>query len=120
MHELAIAESILTSVEQEIERRQLPAVQKIVVRVGALSGVVPEALQFSFEAIRTDTALAETRLEIEWVDVHGFCRSCGREFDVEDLLFACPICGSGGIEVTRGQELEIAYLEVDDERESHP
>lgn len=113
MHELAIAESIYRVVEEERIRRRLGSVQTVVVRVGALSGVVPEALEFSFEAIITDTPLADTRLEIEWIPIQGECRDCGREFDVEDLLFACPFCTSAQIEITRGTELDIAYLEVE-------
>lgn len=113
MHELSIATSIVDTVLQEIQRRNLPRVQTIVVRVGALSGVVPEALQFGFEAITSDTPLAKTTLEIEQVPVQGKCRNCGLGFTVEDFLFACPSCQSGQIEVTAGEELEIAHLEVD-------
>ncbi|MBI3950399.1 MAG: hydrogenase maturation nickel metallochaperone HypA [Acidobacteria bacterium] len=112
MHELSIAEAIVSTVLQEIERQQLPPVQKIVVRVGALSGVVPEALQFGFEAITADTSLANAKLEIEQVPVQGKCHDCSHEFAVEDFLFVCPLCRSGRIEVIRGEELDIAYLEV--------
>jgi hydrogenase nickel incorporation protein HypA/HybF len=112
MHELSIAESIVNTVLQEIERKTLPPVQKIVVRVGALSGVVPEALQFGFEAITADTQLAQTKLEIEFVPVQGTCRDCEQTFAVEEFFFACPRCQSGHLDITRGEELDIAYLEV--------
>lgn len=113
MHELAIAQSIVSTVEREIERRNLSSVQKIVVRIGALSGILADALAFSFEAITLDTPLQNTKLEIENVPVHGKCRTCGHEFNVEDLVFACPRCDSAQIEVTKGLELDIAYLEVE-------
>lgn len=113
MHELAIAEAIVNTVLQEIERQQLPPVQKVVVRVGALSGIMPESLQFGFEAIRVDTPLAQTILEIERVPTQGKCHDCEHEFPVEELVFACPLCRSGNIKVTRGEELDIAYLEVE-------
>jgi hydrogenase nickel incorporation protein HypA/HybF len=114
MHELSIATSIVETVLQEIQRQNLPPVQTIAVRIGALSAVDPEALRFGFESIIPDTPLAETKLEIEFVPVQGNCRACGQDFKVEDFVFACPLCDSGQIEVTRGEELDIAYLEVED------
>ena len=112
MHELSIATSILDTVLQEIEAKNLPPVENIVVRIGALSGLLPDALEFSFEAIKQNTPLADTRLDIEKVSVTGKCRDCAADFEVEDFVFACPRCGSGNIEVTHGQELDIAYLDV--------
>ncbi len=114
MHELAIANSIVESVLHEVDKQQLPPVTKIVVRIGALSDVVPESLQFNFEVISKDTALEQSTLEIEQVPLEGKCKSCGREFSVEKFIFACPVCQSGQITVTRGEELDIAYIEVED------
>jgi hydrogenase nickel incorporation protein HypA/HybF len=114
MHELSIAASIVETVLQEIARKHLPPVQTIAVRIGALSSVDPEALQFGFDAIIAATPLANAKLEIEFVPVQGKCRNCGREFTVKDFVFACPLCASGQIEMIRGDELDIAYLEVED------
>jgi hydrogenase nickel incorporation protein HypA/HybF len=112
MHELSIATSIVDTVLQEIQRKNLPSVQTIALRIGALSCVDPEALRFGFESIIADTPLAKTKLEIEFVLVQGKCRTCNNEFTVKDFVFACPFCDSGRIEMTRGDELDIAYLEV--------
>lgn len=112
MHELSIANAIVDTVLQEIQRKNLPPVQAIALRIGALSSVDPEALRFGFDSIIPDTPLAKTKLEIEFVPVQGKCRACGQAFAVEDLVFACPHCQSGQIEVARGEELDIAYLEV--------
>lgn len=119
MHELSIATSIVDTVLREIQRKSLPPVQTIAVRIGALSSVDPEALRFGFDAIIVDTPLAKTKLEIEFVPVQGKCRACNHEFAVQDFVFACPHCDSGQIDMTRGDELDIAYLEVDgpEERE---
>ncbi|MFQ5631945.1 MAG: hydrogenase maturation nickel metallochaperone HypA [bacterium] len=114
MHELSMATSILNTVLQEIETKKLPPVEYIVVRIGALSGILPDALEFSFDAIKRNTSLADTRLKIEKVPVTGKCRDCSAGFGVEDYVFACPRCNSGSIEVTHGQELDIAYLEVEE------
>lgn len=112
MHELSIATSIVDSVLQEIARKNLPPVQTIALRIGALSNVDPEALRFGFDSIIGDTPLANAKLDIEFVPVQGKCRACMHEFAVQDFIFACPRCSSGQIETTRGDELDIAYLEI--------
>lgn len=114
MHELAIASSIVDTVSQEVERKQLGAVIAVGLRIGALTDVVPDALEFGFRAITAGTVLEGARLEIESVPVAGQCDACGETFDVKGLVFICPSCGSSDTKVTRGQELDIAYIEVDD------
>jgi hydrogenase nickel incorporation protein HypA/HybF len=114
VHELALADSIARTVLQEIDRQKLPPVQKIVVRIGELHAVVPEALEFSFQAITADTCLSQAKLEIEPIPVEGHCCECQDDFAVRNFLFACPRCGSGKVKVRRGEEFEIAYLEVAD------
>jgi hydrogenase nickel incorporation protein HypA/HybF len=114
MHELAIAESIINSVLDEAERRSLGHIRKIVVKIGALTDIVPDALQFGFEVASADTGLAETQLEIKTVPISGKCNICGKVFDIEEYLFACPACHSFDIEMMQGNELDIDYIEVDD------
>lgn len=115
MHELTIANSILQAVVREMELRNLRDVETIVLRIGALSDVVPEALEFNFDIIKADTPLAQTKLVMEQVPLKGQCRACAQAFEVVNYLFACPKCGSGQIEITQGEELDIAYLEVADD-----
>ena len=116
MHELSIAQSIVSCVLREVEQRQLPPVQKVVVRVGPLSGVFPEALRFGFESLVVNTPLVNTQLEIQEIPLRGKCKSCGCEFSIENNLFACSQCSATQIEVVSGSDLDIAYLEVADER----
>lgn len=115
MHELGIANSILNTVLQERTRQKWPAVESIVLRIGLLSDVVPEALEFNFDIIKENTPLSQTRLVIERVPIKAECRTCQDEFAVENLGFACPQCGCGQIEITQGEELDIAYLEVEEQ-----
>lgn len=114
MHELSIAQSIVETVLREMEQRNLREVKAIGLRIGALSGVMTEALEFSYEVIIKETPLANTRLVIEKVPVRAKCGDCGQEFEVDEPFFLCPGCGSGNVEVISGQELDIAYLEVEE------
>ena len=113
MHELSIAKEIIAIVTTETERLRLDRVTAIHLRIGALSGVDPEALSFGFEAATLDTPLAGTRLVIQSVPVRAKCRACGRQFDIEDLVFLCPGCQSVDVDLTQGQEMQIDHLVVE-------
>ncbi len=113
MHELSIAESIITAVVQEMEERSLSSVSVIGVRIGALSGVLPDALLFSYEVAISETVLAATKLEIENVPAEGKCRNCGVDVRLGGCSFLCPECGSGTVDWRSGHELEVAYIEAE-------
>lgn len=114
MHELGIAQSIIGSVLDKMNQDRLDKVTAIGLRIGKLTDIVPDALQFGFEASVQGTPLASTHLVIESVPILGACRTCGCEFTVEQFMFICPHCGSRDISMIQGDELEIAYLEVED------
>ena len=117
MHELSIANSILNIVLNEIKTKNLPEVKAIGLKIGALSGILPDSLQFGFDAIKLDTALRKTKLEIEEIPIGGRCNNCSKSFEVKNLIFECPYCKSPSINMEQGQELDIAYLEIDEEME---
>jgi hydrogenase nickel incorporation protein HypA/HybF len=116
MHELSIAQNIIDVLRDEQARRRFARVRTLRLRIGALSNVVPEALQFSFEAIRDDTPLRGTELEIERVPAVARCRNCSSEVRLDDALLLCEVCGSMQLTVLSGEELEIASIDVEGER----
>jgi len=114
MHELSIAQSILETVISEAEKRSLKRVSIIGLRIGALTDIVPEALEFGFNALKADTILAQTELHIETVPIKGYCEKCMEHFEVSEFIFVCPKCYSNKIKTEQGSELDIAFLEVED------
>jgi hydrogenase nickel incorporation protein HypA/HybF len=104
-----------SALEQAIEQAKQASAGRIHVirlRVGALSGVVPEALEFAFDCVARNTMAAGARLEVERVPPLCYCGACKREFEPEGLLYECPHCHDLSAEVRRGRELELASLEV--------
>jgi hydrogenase nickel incorporation protein HypA/HybF len=81
------------------------------VRVGELSGVVPESLEFCFSAVTSGTQLEGTHLAIDRVPLTGSCPSCGRTGNLPDGLPLCPDCGSPA-NVLTGDELLVAEMEL--------
>ncbi|MGQ0719993.1 MAG: hydrogenase maturation nickel metallochaperone HypA/HybF [Candidatus Eiseniibacteriota bacterium] len=113
MHELAIAESILDSVRMT-GRRSAGRPTGVGVRVGEVSGVAEPALRFAFDALVKGTELEDLFLEIERVEHVRRCSRCAGEFAVAEIAPGCPSCGESATEFVRGDELEIAWLEVEE------
>ena len=115
MHELSIAQSVLEAVRAEAGRRPGARVCKVGLRVGELAGLDPEALRFGFEVLVRGTDLETLQLEIEYCPRRQRCSQCGNEFVARDYEITCPGCGAGRTECIGGDELEIAYLEIEEE-----
>lgn len=113
MHELSIALRIVEAVEVELAGRPGMVVEQVNLQVGALTGVVPEALAFCWEVATEETRLRGSALNIEVVEVAGLCPACGVERQISSLQsFRCPVCRTPIPQITAGNELEILSLEV--------
>lgn len=113
MHEVGIMETALEEVLTHARDNDATQVHRIVLRVGALSGVEPDALRLAFDAAVRDTPAACAELDVETVPARGFCPDCGLEFAVEsDFIFTCPKCGRISGELVQGRELELARIEM--------
>lgn len=114
MHELSIASAILDTVQTEARRRPGARITKVGVRIGELSGVDPEALSFGFDALQQGTGLEPLALEIDYRPRRQRCGNCQREFVVSDYRVSCPACGATDTCCIGGDELEVAYLELEE------
>jgi hydrogenase nickel incorporation protein HypA/HybF len=115
MHEVGIAAELLGLAEAEAEKRGAGRVTGVGVRVGALSGVVGEALEFAFGALREEKSeTAGARLEVEYVAVRARCVGCGVDDEPgSDLVLWCARCG-GEMDIMQGRELDLMWVELDD------
>ena len=114
MHELSVAQGILDLVQQHVPQDQAGAVRHVTVRLGALSGVVADSLDFCFSAIVAGTPYDGASLAIERVPTRAACNGCSREFGIEELVFRCPHCGGSHIRVISGDELKVVSVELAD------
>jgi len=114
MHELSIALGLIELATEEAARQGAVRVSTLYVRLGPLSGVVSDALRFSFDLAAEGTPIEGARLEIEEIPLTVRCASCGGERTLAILhRIRCPVC-DGPAEVIRGRELEFAAMEVID------
>jgi hydrogenase nickel incorporation protein HypA/HybF len=112
MHEIGIMEETLQLAIAQARASGAVKIHKLKIRVGALSGVEPDALRFAFDVLSRETPAAGASLEIEAVRVVCFCAACQNEFQPDGSLYACPVCCQFSQQVRKGRELELAALEV--------
>jgi len=112
---LSIAIGIVDAALEEAQKRRVQ-VSAVHLRLGALSGVVKDALLFSYEIACQDTALRGSKLIVEDVPVAVFCPQCKERRTLASVQsFACPECGAATMDILQGKELEIVALEVEEE-----
>ena len=115
MHELGIATSILETVEAEAKKHPDAKFNIIGLRIGEVAGVDVDALTFGWEAITKDTEWEGLKLAIELLPRRNRCDACGHEFPVPDYLsLDCPKCGTFPTFNVSGDELDIAYMEIEE------
>jgi hydrogenase nickel incorporation protein HypA/HybF len=113
MHELSIVASLFEILEEKAREQSAVRVVLVRLKVGKLSGVVPEFLQSAFELYRKDTIAADSGLEIDVVPVKVKCRKCQAETSKDDFVFVCPACGSTDLEMVEGTELFLEKIDLE-------
>lgn len=112
MHEMGIATSVLDAALKEAQRHPGAKVVKVGVRIGEWSGVDPESLRFCFEAIAAGREGAPA-LDIDFRPRQNRCAICGTLFALKDYRIDCPACGAVTTDPVGGNELELAYVELE-------
>jgi hydrogenase nickel incorporation protein HypA/HybF len=117
VHELSICQGVLEVAMATLENLPppVPRVERVTVRVGRLTAVVPDSLHCYFDLLTPGTLLDGAELVIEEIPIRGRCADCVAEFEIDTLSFVCPRCGSGFVELYSGRELEVVSLETAEE-----
>ena len=114
MHELSIAQGIFDLVQQHVPQDQAASVRAVTVRLGSLSGVVADSLEFCFSAIVAGTPYGGASLSIDRVPTRARCNDCSGEFTIDELVFRCPHCAGPHVRVISGDELQVIAVELED------
>jgi hydrogenase nickel incorporation protein HypA/HybF len=109
VHELGITQQV---VEIACEHARGAKIRRIVLEIGKLSAVLPDAVRFCFELCSQDTLAEGATLEIVEPPGLARCRACGAELELERPFGRC-VCGGTDLEWLRGEELRIKELETD-------
>lgn len=113
MHEATIAKNIIELIEEEISKSRYKNIYSIKLRIGELSGIYPESLEYHFQELSKNTILENTKLQFEKAPIRVECTTCKNKFEVVDIEFECPNCIHSQYNIIGGDELEIINIEVE-------
>ena len=113
MHEMSLAESVLQIIEETARSQHFSRVRSVVLEVGALAAVEPEAMLFCFDAVTRGSLAQDAVLEIIDVPGVGWCLPCAETVPMEELYGACPKCGSHQVQPTGGTEMRVKEIEIE-------
>jgi hydrogenase nickel incorporation protein HypA/HybF len=116
MHELSIVAGLFETLEAQARENRAARITGVTLKIGRLSGVVPELLESAFDMYKKGTIAEAAKLTVDVVPLRVRCRACGAERSVESYVFLCAACASPDLEILEGTEmiLERIELEADD------
>lgn len=114
MHEMSLAEGVLQIIEDAARNPQgFARVKTVVLEIGQLSSVEPEAMRFCFDAVTRGSLAEGAKLEIIATPGQGLCLSCQKTVPLAEVYDPCPECGGYPVQPTAGTEMRVRELEVD-------
>lgn len=113
MHELSVAQNIIEIVEEHAVKMKADHVTEIVLDIGAVSGVIPENLEFAWEVSSKNTIVEGAVLKINFIKAKAVCLECKKEFNLDDIYSMCEYCNSVKYEIIQGKELKVKSIKID-------
>ena len=114
MHELSIAENIVDIAREAVSSEDVQTIREMELEIGTLSGIEIEALEFALEVVVRGTILEGTKITIDRVSAEGHCSDCGATAPMHDFFSPCAGCGGFSVTASRGTELRVRALYVDE------
>jgi hydrogenase nickel incorporation protein HypA/HybF len=112
MHEFSLVQSIVDIALESANRHHIEHISAVEVEVGSASGVVPEAMEFAWEAATKDTLLNNASLKIKHIPLRVQCGICRMQYEPEEIYEVCPGCGEISPEIITGKELRVVAIET--------
>lgn len=112
MHEMSLAQDVLKIIEDAAHTQHFNRVRSVVLEIGKLSSVEPDAMRFCFDAVTAGSIAEHARLEVVETEGAGRCDACQSEMPLPSVYTPCPNCGSYRVSVIRGDAMRVIELEV--------
>ena len=114
MHEFSIIQNLIPQIEDFLLKGNYKKVNKILLEVGVMSGVIQDALEFAYDIYSKGSSVEGAALSIRMVPVSASCEKCFIKFEVQDYSFLCPQCNGTDLKLLSGNELTIKEIEVEE------
>lgn len=112
MHEYSIVQALLEQCEAHAAANHAAHVDKIVVKIGVMSGVEPSLLQTAFDTFKEGTVCGGGEFVMNIQPVTIRCRGCGYEGGLGERSYCCPRCESTDVAITDGEDMILMSLEL--------
>lgn len=113
MHEMSLAENVREIIEESARQNDFRRVRRVVLEIGQLSAVEPDAMRFCFDAVMRGTLAEGAELQIVETPGQGVCQDCGTVVEMQERYGLCPACGSTRLQVTAGEKMCVKDLAVE-------
>lgn len=115
MHETAMMQNLISVAMQSLKNYNVKQVNCVNVSVGKLANVLPDALNFAFEATIKGTIMDGAKLNIKFLPIIACCDDCKYEYETKNIPFVCPICNSNKFMILHGEEVYIDSIDCEEE-----
>jgi hydrogenase nickel incorporation protein HypA/HybF len=120
MHELSMAESILTAVIEKSEENHAKKVIEVIIEIGKMAMLNSEQLTFLLDVLTEDTIASDAKITIEDIPIEIKCPKCefhgeidSEKFDPYTPIAICPECGSFKVQVLNGKDVIVKNIIID-------
>ena len=114
MHEMSIVNGILQACIPAAERQGAKKILSVKLKIGEMSGLVPQIVEEYFQVAAAGTPAEGARLVIERTPVTIRCGSCGYEGGIKPRTYRCPACESAEYQIISGREYLVDSMEIED------
>ncbi|MBR5115482.1 MAG: hydrogenase maturation nickel metallochaperone HypA [Lachnospiraceae bacterium] len=111
MHELGVVFRVIDTVTETAKENDLSEIHSVTIRLGTVSGVIPEFLTDCWKwAVNRTELLKGAELIIEPIEAVTYCEDCGGSYDTVAHGRICPHCGSERTYLLTGNEFLIEEI----------
>lgn len=97
----------------EAEKAGAERILEIRLKIGELSGVLPECIEYYFNLVCAGTIAEGAKITATKIPVGIECPDCGFNGDIDRKKIICPKCQGINFKVVRGREYFVDSLEVE-------
>ena len=113
MHELGLVFHMVDLLEKVGEENELTHIQRVVLDLGEVSGVLEDQLQDCWKwASAKSELLAGAVLEVNQLEAVTICNDCGRTYPTVAHGRICPHCESPNTVLVSGNQMEVREVEA--------
>jgi hydrogenase nickel insertion protein HypA len=113
MHEYSVVQALLEQVEKFAGENDAKKVTKVVVKIGAMSGVEPHLLAIAFDTFKEKTVCDGAEFVMDVQPLTLVCKACGARSELAAVRYCCPRCESLEVDVVDGEEMYLMSLEME-------